>query len=396
VSPVTLTRPLTIPDPRRLARCLRAPDLGPRVLFFSGGSALKPLSQQLIRYTHQSIHLITPFDSGGSSAALREAFQMLSVGDLRNRLMALADQSVTGNPAVYELFALRLPEDAPQAELRAGLERLAAARDPLVLRIPNPLRRLIRNHLLEFLERMGDFDLRGASIGNLILAAGYLMNRRHIEPVMFLFSKLVEVRGVVKPTTGLSYHLAARLQGGRIVVGQHRFTGKHHAPLRRRIRDLWLTRSLESAERVEIAVKPKIRELIASADLICYPFGSFWSSLVANLLPTGIGEAVRRNPVPKVYIPNPVGDPEQAGMGLFDSVQTLVRVLRAGAEADAPAADLLGFVLVDTRGARYPAPLGWRQLRDQGIQVIDTPLVSDASRPHLDPQLVLDALISMT
>lgn len=181
---------------------------------------------------------------------------MLSVGDLRNRLMALADQSVTGNPAVYDLFALRLPEDASPEELRARLERLAAARDPLVLRIPNPLRRIIRNHLYEFIERMGAFDLRGASIGNLILAAGYLMNRRHIEPVMFLFSKLVEARGVVKPTTGLSCHLAARLQGGRIVVGQHRFTGKHSAPLKRRIREIYLTRSLDSAERVEIGSGP--------------------------------------------------------------------------------------------------------------------------------------------
>ena len=49
------------------------PALGPRLVFFTGGTALKGLSRSLTRYTHNSVHLVTPFDSGGSSAALREA-----------------------------------------------------------------------------------------------------------------------------------------------------------------------------------------------------------------------------------------------------------------------------------------------------------------------------------
>ncbi len=64
------------------------PDAGPKLLFFSGGTALNGLSQVLKRYTHNSIHLVTPFDSGGSSAVLREAFDMPAVGDLRSRMMA--------------------------------------------------------------------------------------------------------------------------------------------------------------------------------------------------------------------------------------------------------------------------------------------------------------------
>jgi hypothetical protein len=37
----------------------QVPDLGPRILFFSGGSALRRLSEKLVDYTHNSIHLIT-------------------------------------------------------------------------------------------------------------------------------------------------------------------------------------------------------------------------------------------------------------------------------------------------------------------------------------------------
>ena len=42
------------------------PALGPRLVFFTGGTALRGLSRSLTRYTHNSVHLVTPFDSGGS------------------------------------------------------------------------------------------------------------------------------------------------------------------------------------------------------------------------------------------------------------------------------------------------------------------------------------------
>src|SRR5690606_34394834 len=100
---VRVSRVAQVPDRVRREQCLREPTPGPRLLFFSGGTALRAISETLTGYTHNSIHLITPFDSGGSSAKLRDAFDMLAVGDLRNRLMALADKTVKGSPDVYSL-----------------------------------------------------------------------------------------------------------------------------------------------------------------------------------------------------------------------------------------------------------------------------------------------------
>ena len=97
---VRVARAVTIPDPVRLERFRHAPELGARLLFFTGGTGLRGLSRKLVEYTHHSTHIITPFDSGGSSAKLRKAFRMPAVGDMRNRLMALADQSVLGNPEI--------------------------------------------------------------------------------------------------------------------------------------------------------------------------------------------------------------------------------------------------------------------------------------------------------
>ena len=101
MKPLFITRPVVIPDLLRTSRYQRAPELGPRILFFSGGTALNDLSRVLKRYTHNSIHLVTPYDSGGSSAKLRNAFDMPAVGDLRSRLMALADGTLAGHPGIY-------------------------------------------------------------------------------------------------------------------------------------------------------------------------------------------------------------------------------------------------------------------------------------------------------
>ncbi len=73
------------------------PERGPAILFFTGGTALRALSHKLKQLTTRSIHLLSPFDSGGSSASLRDAFNILSVGDIRNRMTALVDTTTAGN-----------------------------------------------------------------------------------------------------------------------------------------------------------------------------------------------------------------------------------------------------------------------------------------------------------
>ena len=49
------------------------PDGGSRILFFSGGTALAPVAAELSRHTRNAVHVITTFDSGGSSAELRRS-----------------------------------------------------------------------------------------------------------------------------------------------------------------------------------------------------------------------------------------------------------------------------------------------------------------------------------
>ena len=297
---VTLARTVTVPDPLRLARYQRAPELGPRVLFFSGGTALREVSHILTEYTHNSTHLITPFDSGGSSAKLRAAFGMISVGDLRNRLMALADTRLRGHPEIYRLFGYRFRAGGDNGALWVQLKRMMQGEDPLVEAIPNPMRSIICRHLAFFAEvAPRDFDLSGASIGNLILTGGYLNQGRDIDAVTFTFSKLVEVRGLVRPVADADCHLRAVLGDGRVVIGQHRLTGKEVPPLTSPIACLDLVSAGDAGCAVDIEIDKGTRRFIDEAELICFPIGSFYTSLLACLLPRGIGRAVAEAGLPQ-------------------------------------------------------------------------------------------------
>lgn len=397
MKPIRVTRNVQIPDPVRIDRYRRAPDLGPKILFFSGGTAWNPASRALKGYTHNSVHLVTPFDSGGSSAALRNAFAMPAIGDMRNRLMALVDESVTGNPAVSKLFFYRFPAAAAQRELVVDLERMLRGAHPMVAAVSEPLQELIRDQLACFRQRMpGDFDLRGASIGNLVLAGGYLKNHRHLDPIVFLFSKLAGVLGTVRTVVNDDLQLSAELDDGRRIVGQHRLTGKEVAPLDSPIRRLFLCRGPDCSQQITCAIGGKNRRLIAGADLICFPPGSFYTSLVANLLPAGVGRAVAQNPCPKLYIPNLGSDPEQLGMTLEQAVTHLLDRLRADVGGEVRDDRLLDFVLMDSRNGRYPSALSHGRMAELGLRIIDVPLVTEQSAPYYDPERLVAAILSLT
>jgi len=394
---IKITRIVQLPDPVRISRYAKAPELGPRVLFFSGGSAINAACRVLKNYTHNSIHMVTPFDSGGSSAKLRRAFAMPSIGDLRSRLMALADENITGQPEVYRLFTYRFPAQGKPGRLLEQLDAMIDGRDPLVHAISSPMRRLIRNQLGYFREAMpAGFDLRGASTGNLILAGGYLNNHKHLDPIIFLFSKLVGVLGTVRAVVNVDLHLGARLEDGSEVLGQHRLTGKEVSPLTSPIRELFLSSRLDKRAPAQAEIRKKNHKLIKSADLICYPPGSYYTSLVANLLPQGVSPAITACSSPKIFIPNLGRDPEQIGMTLEGSVHTLLDYLRAGVPEDCPVERLLNFILIDSRRGNYLPCKSMRSVRKLGIEVIDTRLVSKRSAPYYDAELLVAALLSLT
>lgn len=391
---IILKKQVSIPDKIKLERYKRTPELGPKLLFFSGGTALKETSQELIKYTQNSIHLITPFDSGGSSKEIRDAFDMISIGDLRNRIMALADRSIKGHPHIIDLFSYRL-RAGTQEENRAVLDDIVRATHPLINVINLPMRSIITGYLKVFLDNMPTgFNLIGASIGNLILAGGYLNHHQDIDVILFIFTKLVQVRGVVKPIIDKSLHLGADLADDSLVIGQHLITGKEESPLKTSIKKVFLNNSKTSLDKAQVVISDEVKKLIASADLICYPIGSFYSSIIANLLPTGISEEISKNFCPKIYVPNTSPDKEMVNKNAVDAAAELIKYLNN--ELNIPTEQLLNFILIDTQKGRYPHNPDFSKLERMGVKIIDTELITSESTPHIDPVKLNEALLSLT
>ncbi|MBG6142252.1 CofD-related protein of GAK system [Labrenzia sp. EL_142] len=392
MSEVTITRAVRMPDLFRIERFLSNPKLGPQLLFFSGGSALNGVAQGLKRYTHNSVHLVTPFDSGGSSQGLRLAFDMPAIGDLRSRLMALADETVLGHPEVFRLFTHRFAKSARPDDLRGQLDRMIAGTHQLVEAIEQPMRMLIQNQLGVFRTACpATFDLRGASIGNLILAGGYLGQNQQLEPIIFLVSKLVGVQGTVRAITDDNLHLGAELASGEVIIGQHLLTGKEHPALTSPIKEFFLNSGLSRKDPATALFPDRNRSLVQAADLICFAPGSFYTSLVANLLPKGVGKAIASRTVPKVYVPSLGEDPEARNLNLADRVHTLLTYLRVDAGTDCPTHRLLNFVIVDSSVSDAETA----EISARGITVLKLDLITKKSAPFYDAVPLCEALVSL-
>ncbi|MCT4627370.1 GAK system CofD-like protein [Halodesulfovibrio sp.] len=393
---IVITRRVSVPDPQKIERYRTAPQNGPRILFFSGGTALQNVSRDIIKYTHNSIHLITPFDSGGSSAVLRNEFSMPAVGDIRNRLMSLADDSVLGNPEIYDFFTHRLDKTATQQELRNELKELSEGHHPLILAVPYPMRKLIQSSMISIKNHISDsFDLRGASLGNLVLTAGYLDNGRQLAPVIYLFSKLAEVRGIVRPIANATAQLAVSLADNRTVIGQHLITGKETAPLSTKIKNIWLAESQESPKHVSLSISSRTSALINEAELICYPMGSFYSSVIANLLPQGVGTSIAQTKCPKVFIPNTGTDVELVGHTLSEQIETLLFHLKKDNASTITTNDVLNLIVLDSDSTRYNGSINNDMLSREGISVVSYDLITNQSSPYIDAAVLNRILLSL-
>jgi len=370
-----------------IEQCLADPANGPSLLFFSGGSALDKTSSLLTKYTHNSIHLLTPFDSGGSSAKLRKAFNMPAVGDLRARLMAIADDSLEGHPEAVALFRYRLPTDQSQATLKSLVEQLQSGEHHLVEATSRTVKQLIENNLRAFLNQVpDDFDYRGASIGNLVITGGYLNNQHTLTHVVDQISEIVHSLGIVRTTTDDDLELIATLVDGTTVSGQHKITAKETRPLGQKIIDLTLSGPSSTLD-------VKNHALISDADLIVFPPGSFFSSVIANLLPKGVGNAIQASNKPKVFIPNLGIDPELHDTNLVEQIELLNQTINKDL-SERKESKAIDIVLTDSSLRSDIDNAFTDYLSEKNIQLIDADLRGSHNGLY-DERKLIEALIKI-
>ena len=125
--------------------------------------------------------------------------------------------------------------------------------------------------------------------------------------------------------------------------------------------------------------------------------GSFYTSVLANLLPQNVGRAVAAVQCPKIFIPNTGTDAELHGLTVAGQTAMILRHLREDAP-DAPTEALLQTVLVDARNGRYEGGLdaGERDaLAQLGVRLVEKHMVYENDPQRHVPELTAKALLEL-
>lgn len=235
-----------------------------RMVALGGGTGLATLLQGAKTLPLASLTaVVTVTDDGGSSGRLRQEFGLPSPGDVRNCLVALAEDE----ELLTRLFAFRFPGEGPTG---------------------------------------------GHSLGNLFMVALTHLTGDFAHAVR-VAGEVLRVRGQVLPTTRADVHLVAETADGRLVVGE---TAISAAGPPRRL----------ALSPPDVTVLPEVVAAIQRAELLVLGPGSLFTSILPNLLVPGVVEAIEASRAFKVYVANLVTQPgETNGFSLSHHLEVLVR-----------------------------------------------------------------------
>ncbi len=217
----------------------------------------------LRNFTENITAVVTVTDNGGSSGRLRNDFDIVAPGDIRNCLLALADV------------------------------------DPLVEDV--------------FQYRFNDAEFKGHSFGNLFITVLTKVVGDFSDSIREL-NRLLCVKGRVIPAAGnkvslVAHHPDETKSTGEVAISRSR------KPIER----IELRPS-------PVPMSPEIRQAIDEAEVFLFGPGSLYTSVIPNLLLEGLPDAIKQNGSARIYIANIMTQPgETDGYCLSDHLRALRR-----------------------------------------------------------------------
>lgn len=254
---------------------------GFKFVAIGGGTGLPASLRGMKRVTSNITAIVTVADDGGSSGRLRRDLGVPPPGDLRNNIAALADDE-------------------------------------------NLLTRL-------FQYRFQEGDLSGHSFGNLFIAAlanivktdeGHSKNS--LAKALVEVERVLNIQGRVLPATLDDVNLSAsvKLTGSSRTI---RVRGESQ------IGEVNGTIESIELEPKQIEAYPPSVTAILEAEFIVIGPGSLYTSILPNLLVSGIAEALRATSAYKIYICNVATQPvETAGYNVADHIVALEQHIGRG------------------------------------------------------------------
>jgi len=223
---------------------------GPAIVCFGGGTGLSTLLRGLKKITPNITAIVTVSDDGGGSGVLRDELGMPPPGDIRNCMQALSN----AEPTIEKLLDYRFDSGS----------------------------------------------LSGQSFGNLFLAAINGISESFDKAVMKM-GEVLSITGRVLPVTIADVHIYAHFEDGSSVAGESKIAAaknERHSRIKR-------------VELVPAGAKvlPECIKVIENADLIILGPGSLYTSIIPNLLVSGVTDAIKQSDAVKLYICNVMTQP---------------------------------------------------------------------------------------
>lgn len=237
---------------------------GARAVAIGGGTGLPQVLRCMVELGFETSAIVTMADDGGSSGVLRRQLGMLPPGDVRNCLVALADDE---EGLLASVFQYRFE---------------------------------------------GGEGLAGHALGNLIIAALADITGDFGAAVKAAEDAL-QTRGRVLPSTFADVGLHGVDRNGTEVVGQSCLAANPTA-----VRHAFL-------EPVDPAPNPEAIAAIGEADVVVVGPGSLFTSVIPNFLVAGVADALRNSRAKRIYVCN-VGNlrGETGGMDAAEHVEALL------------------------------------------------------------------------
>lgn len=281
--------------------------------------------------------VVTVSDDGGSSGRLRRDFEVLPPGDVRNCIVALADDE----DLLARLFQYRFPNGGA---------------------------------------------LTGHSFGNLFLTALTGITGDFYQAVLTAES-ILSVRGKILPATLTPVQLRARGRSGRVYEGESA-VGRSGEALE----------ALELSPSAPPAFPPAL-EALGEADLILLGPGSLYTSVVANLLIPAIPPALEDSAAPVVLVMNLMTQPgETDGMDAVDHLEAVHRYAGQGAVdrvlvngTPLPAPQVERYALQGS----HPVTVDRPRLEALGVEVVEADLLAEGDFLRHDPAKVARAVLGL-
>lgn len=219
-----------------------------KIVCIGGGTGTFVALRGLKFYQHNLSAIVTMSDSGGSNRRLRDEFGLLPTSDLRQCLVALADES-GGVGLLRKLFMYRFEKGN---------------------------------------------GIAGMTFGNLFMAALTDILGSQEEAIRKT-GKVLRIKGAVIPVTFTDTNLYATYENGLVVNEEHLIDEPAHDGTLK-ITDVVL--------KPQAFANPDAIKAIKQANLIVIGPGDLYTSIIPNLLVTGIGEALQQTKGKVVYVLN--------------------------------------------------------------------------------------------